>query len=81
MHVLYTPIMGMPMCDIYQMNHVLFYTGPGYYGQFLIFFTCYHYVNFYLGLIEKGVALLEIWATYYDIIPLLQYYSIIGLYI
>jgi hypothetical protein len=29
-------------------------------SNFLFIFTCYHYVNLYFGLIEKGVALLII---------------------
>jgi hypothetical protein len=41
--------------DIGVNNH---YFIQGYYFQFSFFFTCYHYVNFYFGLIEKGVALL-----------------------
>ena len=43
--------------DVGANNH---YFIRGYYFYFFIFFTCYHYVNFYFGLITKGVALLII---------------------
>ena len=41
----------------YRCEQPLFYTGV---LLSIFFFTCYHYVNSYFGLIEKGVALLII---------------------
>ena len=43
---------------IYVWTTTILYGGITF--NFLTFFTCYHYVIFYFGLIEKGLALLII---------------------
>ena len=47
--------------DIGVTNH---YFIRGYYFFFSFFLTCYNYVIFYFGLIDKGLALLIILIFY-----------------